>query len=236
MGRTATGPEAETSCPTAGPRIVLLPGMGADARAFEAQRAAFAQLEVPAWIEPRSGESLGQYAGRLADTIRPDGPMILGGVSLGGMLAYEMAARLRPKVLVLIASCRDPRAIRGSLYRAAGLARWTPTACFAFSKRLAPWFAGYLNVCDEETLRLTLAMYRDADPWFLRWACQAIHGWRPEPLPEIPLFHIHGTHDRLIPVANVAAHVYVPQGGHLINTTHAEQVNDFLRQVVARSL
>jgi len=210
--------------------------MGADSRGFEVQRAAFPQLEIPAWIEPRSGESLGQYAGRLADTIPPDGPMILGGVSLGGMIAYEMAARLRPKALVLIASCRSPQAIRRSLYRAAGLARWTPTCCFAFSKILAPCFAGLLNRCAKEHLRLALTMYRDANPRFLRWACQAIHDWRPDPLPGVPVFHIHGTHDRLIPAAQVSAHVYVPLGGHLINVTHADQVNDFLRQVIARAM
>jgi len=217
-------------------RLVLLPGMGADHRCFQPQRAAFGQIESPAWIRPESGESLRQYALRLADGLPQQRPMILGGVSLGGMLALEMAARLGPNAVVLIASCRHPLAIRRSLYRAAGLARWTPTACFQLSKRLAPWFAGWLNDCGKEQLRLVLDMYRETDPWFLRWACGAIHRWQPEPLTGIPVFHMHGTDDRLIPAKNVSADRYVPHAGHLVNLTHPEVVNEFLREVAEHVL
>ncbi|MFZ1934503.1 MAG: thioesterase domain-containing protein, partial [Thermoguttaceae bacterium] len=79
-------------------QLILLPGLGADHRLLEPQRAAFPQLIVPPWIPPRKHESLPQYAERMAQTVAPphDVPLVLGGVSFGGMLAYEMARWLKP--------------------------------------------------------------------------------------------------------------------------------------------
>ena len=78
------------------PRLVLLPGMGADERMFEEQRAAFPGLIVPPWLPARKRESLRDYAARMAETIRVERPFYLGGVSMGGMVALEMARYLKP--------------------------------------------------------------------------------------------------------------------------------------------
>ena len=40
------------------PRLVLFPGLAADARLFEPQRRAFPQLEVPPWLMPLADERL----------------------------------------------------------------------------------------------------------------------------------------------------------------------------------
>jgi hypothetical protein len=47
-------------------RLILLPGLGADARLFAPQAAAFKQLEVPEWLVPRRGESLEDFGRRMA--------------------------------------------------------------------------------------------------------------------------------------------------------------------------
>ena len=46
--------------------IILLSGMAADERLFEAQVAAFPNLRVQPWVPARAGESLRAYATRLA--------------------------------------------------------------------------------------------------------------------------------------------------------------------------
>lgn len=81
--------------------------MGADGRLFEPQRSAFPNLVVPQWIEPLTGESMASYASRLADTIEVRRPFFLGGVSFGGMVAFEMAEQLEPEAVFLIGSARS---------------------------------------------------------------------------------------------------------------------------------
>ena len=90
--------------PAAEPHFVLLTGLGADERLFNAQRAAFPGLVTPRWIAPWPREGLAEYAERFAAEIPISRPLVLGGCSLGGMVAYEMAHVLRPDALVLIAS------------------------------------------------------------------------------------------------------------------------------------
>src|SRR6185503_21033432 len=84
-------------------RLVLLPGLGADAALFEPQRAAFPGLEVPPWLDPHPGETLPAFAARMADRVGPTGPLVLGGVSFGGMVALEMARLVQPRAVVLVA-------------------------------------------------------------------------------------------------------------------------------------
>jgi len=217
-------------------QLILVPGLGADRRMFAHQAAAFEQLVVPRWIEPRSGETLPEYAARFARSltarsgatgvpaVRPDVPLVLGGVSLGGMIAYEMAAHLDPAALVLIATCRT----RWALARwrpLAPLARRLPRAAFHLAQWLSPVAARWFSRCPVEIGRLGVEMFRDADPRFMNWALGAIFDWRPSPLPKVPILQIHGWHDRVIPVGSVQADVVLRDGGHLINMTHPAEVN-----------
>ena len=80
-------------------QLVLVPGMGTDPRLYRPQRAAFPELISPEWLMPEPRESLVHYGERLAEGIKFDRtrPVVVGGVSLGGMLALEMAERLGGK-------------------------------------------------------------------------------------------------------------------------------------------
>ena len=44
-------------------RLVLIPGLGADERLFDAQRKAFPELHVPAWIAPESASRVIAFMG-----------------------------------------------------------------------------------------------------------------------------------------------------------------------------
>jgi hypothetical protein len=47
------------------------------------------------------------------------------------------------------------------------------------------------------------------------------------------ILHIHGQRDRMIRAARATPDLMVPNGSRLINLSHAEQVNDFIRDVLA---
>ena len=214
------------------PKLIFFPGLGADSRLFAPQQAAFPEMIVPPWIPPINGEGLADYAARMAAMIPRGEPIVLGGVSLGGMIAYEVARHVRPKAVILIASCRERKGLRIA-YRAGGVL-WPiiPKQVFRLaqlSAKPAMRLFGLVSAKHQNTL---VEMFREMDPTFMHWAVSAILHWNPPPLANVPLFHIHGRRDRMIPARRVAPDQWIPDGGHLINITHAEEVNEFIRKAI----
>jgi pimeloyl-ACP methyl ester carboxylesterase len=209
-------------------QLILLPGLGADQRQFEPQRGAFPDLLVPPWIVPRKKETLVDYAARLAKTIVPTRPTVLGGSSFGGMVAYEMARHLRPAAVVLIGSCRSPRALHPMARRLRPMVPLVAVQVFALAQWMSPLGVRMFSPFTPEQRRLCVAMFQETDCGFMKWACRAILGWAPSGLPPVPVFQIHGQKDRVMPARLAAADQLIPDGGHLINLTHAPQVNAFM--------
>ena len=79
---------------------------------------------------------------------------------------------------------------------------------------------------------LLATMFEQMDSHFMQWVVQAIMRWNPTPLEGIPVFHIHGADDFIIPARKVEADVLIPGGGHMINLSHADDVNAFLRRAL----
>jgi pimeloyl-ACP methyl ester carboxylesterase len=211
-------------------QLILLPGLGTDYRLLEPQREAFPTMIVPPWIPPRKNESLPSYAERMAATVSPprDAPLILGGVSFGGMLAYEMARHLKPKAVVLIASCRTPRSLRPFHLRARRLLPLIPVQAWSVAKLLAGPVMRVMHRRSPARREILVAMFRESDSRFMHWVVQAILNWEPAPLVGVPVFQIHGARDVMIPARRVEADVLLSGGGHLINISHADEVNSFI--------
>jgi pimeloyl-ACP methyl ester carboxylesterase len=217
-------------------QLILLPGLGADHRLFEPQREAFPQLVVPPWIPPKRRESLPDYAARMAETIKPsrDVPLILGGVSLGGMVAYEMARHLRPDALIQIASSRMRGSFRPSTRMAASTVLWVPWVplrIWSLAKVLAPPVVRMASCFGARDRRLAVTMFREMDSRFMHWALTAIFRWHPTQYDGVKIFQIHGARDLLIPARRVRADAYIADGGHMINVTHAKIVNAYIAKV-----
>jgi pimeloyl-ACP methyl ester carboxylesterase len=209
-------------------RVILIPGLGADERLFGSQRTAGLTFEVPTLPIPKRSEDMTHYALRLCDRLRLDGPCVLGGVSFGGMLACEMAAHCDARAVVLIAACRDRAAIPRYYYGAELISRLLPDVLIrrrcATSSRL---LAGIENL-DAEQFELIHDMAQRISVPFLRRTARMILGWRGSPQLSCPVHHVHGRLDRVIPVRQLRPDVIIEQGGHLINMTHAGQVNQFI--------
>jgi pimeloyl-ACP methyl ester carboxylesterase len=197
-------------------RLVLFPGLGASARLFDLQRTIPATLEVPPWIEPLRRETLADYARRLASTLRPDPPFYLGGCSFGGMIALEAARHVKPLAVILIASCRTPLSVNQAILGCAPLANAMPAWIARLSARSSP-----------PSLRDLVA----ASPELLRWGPAAITRWRGVEQLDAPIFRVHGACDRIIPLRQVRPDQVIRTGGHLINLTHAREVNAFIEHI-----
>lgn len=214
--------------------LILLSGMGADERIFRSQREQFDNLRLPGWIAPQSGDDLSQYARRMAEHVNPDGsPCFVGGVSLGGMIAIEMARHLDCRGCFLIASVRSPRELpwRARVMKPAALllppgsGGVPPTAA-----KLALAVAGrFLGPVPKSLLR----QLADADRHFLRWASMALLCWKPhEDSLAVPIRQIHGDRDHVLPHTLTTPDRLVRGGGHILPMTHAKEVNTFLRDAM----
>lgn len=227
-----------------GTRIVMLPGLGADARLFSPQLDRFAGATVPGWIPPIHGESIGAYAERFCDSaIEPAAgeDWVAVGFSFGGMVALELASRLpedrRPRAVGLISGIRSRRSISTRF-------RVLSSVGTALPEQLArPVLAGpgaglFARVCrlDRRWSDELHAMAGDLDWAFLRWACAASRRWGFDGRCPVPVSWIHGRTDAVVP--------FIPHPGfddaltllddrsHLLTWTRADEVGDWIETLV----
>lgn len=221
-------------------RLILLPGLGADGRLFGEQARAFPNLESPALIAARRGESLREYAARFADTLDLRGPLVLGGFSFGGMLAMEIVKAIGVpsgvQAVVSISGCRSKRAITPEFRRRARQVQALPPALVSAGLRLFSLRFGASEALTSEQRAVLRAMSRDADPRFFQWAAKACADWPfrgpDEEIPGIPVHQVHGEKDQTIPMVDGDPDTILAGGGHLIQFTHAAQVNAVLSKAL----
>ncbi len=209
-------------------RLILIPGMGADERLFGPQSAGGLSFEVARFPIPEPHDDMAAYAARVARTVDLSGPCIIGGVSFGGMVACELARLCNAQSVLLIASCRGSDCIPGYYAPVEWLSRLVPDAliqrrCEASSRMLAQ-----LELLTDEQYQLIRDMSLNVPVIFLRRVAKMILKWRGARSMPCPVFQIHGGKDRIIPPQRVQPDEVIPEGGHLINLKHAEQVNSFI--------
>ncbi len=216
--------------------LVLLPGLGADGRVFTRQQDAFgSQVVLPEWIEPERNEALHQYARRWGEQIAPQLPetWFLGGVSLGGMLALEMARFIEPKpqAVFLIASARDASAISSGARLLGDLTKGVPAPVLRQLCRLTAVPFVKANGGDDDLIRTFIAMTKDDDPVRLKWAMDTAVDWDGPGADESglpPVFQIHGRKDWMIRCVPEHCDEVIPDGRHLIHYTHSRTVNRWM--------
>jgi pimeloyl-ACP methyl ester carboxylesterase len=213
------------------PPIILLSGMGADARVFSKQIEAIPQIVVPAWIDPVPREPLSSYAERLASTINPGEPCFIGGASFGGFVALEMLRHLDVLGCFLIGSVRSPKEFpqHFNLLKRASCA--TDVLPFEIASLLSKAFLMSSGSLSGSHVTELLKQMSDSDASFLRWACRAVLEWEGASNPgHVPIHQIHGGKDFVLPVSNTHPDVIVAGGGHALSLSHPDEVTRFLEE------
>lgn len=211
--------------------LFLLPGIGGDERLFDAQRAV-RDIRTVIWIPPaHRRETMAQYAQRLAAQLPIDVPFDLGGSSFGGMVALELARCLAPRNVFLFGSCRSPQSIAPSLRALRWLAPVVPDRMLHPPSSLQCPVARWFGATTAAHIRIFADMLASTPLEFIRWASNAIATWKGVSELPMPIHHVHGERDRLIPVRRVHADRVISGAGHLLNVTHANDVNAFIIDV-----
>ena len=209
--------------------LYLLPGTGADHRLFhQLDLSAYDAVYVRLPIAERR-ESMADYAQRIVRTqIDTTECFALLGVSLGGMVATEIAAAYPEQVerAVIVASAKTrlelPPTYRFGrhvpVYRLVGgrAMRW-------FTKQVQPRFEPMADAQRD----LFIDMIYGKDPQFLQRAVGLMVRWEREEVPA-GITHVHGTEDRTLPVEYVEADVTVQDEGHMLTYSRPEVVEGVL--------
>jgi pimeloyl-ACP methyl ester carboxylesterase len=206
--------------------VYFISGMGADHRAFSyiTLPKGFEAIHIP-WIKPEKKEPLAAYALRLAGAIRTSEPFMLVGLSMGGMMAVEIAKKSPPVCTVLISSI-PLSAQLPAYYRVAAKLN----AGFLFPPSLLKKLVG-LKKAISPASKLVRDMFQACDNEFLKWAMTAVPGWDNHQAPQ-PLHHIHGKRDRVLPIRLTHPTKAVARAGHMLVMTHPALVNAFLADVL----
>jgi pimeloyl-ACP methyl ester carboxylesterase len=218
--------------------VYILAGLGIGPELFENLPAGSGyQFKPVKWLVPSPDESLASYAGRLCSQVDTEKPFLLAGVSFGGIVAMEMAAKLGASKVLLISSIRDKK--EGPFYF-----YWLN--CFPGKvllksvlklKNLVPQclvsFAfGVNNANGGDMLRNALNV---TDAAFLEWAIIRLLEWERSGFRG-RVIQIHGAKDRLFPIKSMRPDVVVPDAGHLLIYTHGTSVSNACDEILRTTL
>ena len=204
-------------------KVYFISGLAADSRVFK-------HIELPPgyetiyldWIDPQKEESLSSYAGRLAEKIDATQPFALIGLSMGGMMAAEIARIYRPAVTILLSSVPVHSQLPyyfSWAYRLK-LHKIVPVGLLKSASILK---RGLTPDSREDKLVLKQVI-KESDPAFIRWAMNAILSWKNEDIPQ-PYWHIHGTRDEILPLKYTRPTHLVQGGNHLMIMSKAAELN-----------
>ncbi len=211
-------------------KILLLTGMTPDHRIFDRLLPLLPTAIVVDWIPPTEHESIVSYADRLSRTVNHDEPMVVCGVSFGGIIARELAYRLNATSCVLISSVRSPRELPPWFRICRVVAPRPAAAIMNATGVIADYWPRRLR--SPATWRLRKLAGKSGE-WH-RWATAAVLNWKPSQQAElIPSFHIHGDRDTTFPIRYTRADTVIHGGGHVLPLTHFEEIAEKLRQIAA---
>jgi pimeloyl-ACP methyl ester carboxylesterase len=206
--------------------VYFISGLGADERIFKHIQlpADFQGIYLP-WIKPLVNESLESYAQRLSEGIDTSEVFFLVGLSLGGMIASEIALHHRAAKTILISSIPAAHFLPWyyKLSRFLKIHRWLPVSMI----KHAAWIKRLFSPETSEDKKMLKNMIRDCDPSFIRWGLHAILMWKNESIPS-PLIHIHGTADKILPFHFTKPTHVIKNGGHLMVLNKAREINQIL--------
>lgn len=211
-------------------KVYFIGGIGADRRLFTHVRLPRDfESEYLDWIPFKEGEGIQEYALRLAEAIDTSRPFVLIGLSLGGIMAVEIARQFPPVCTIILGSI-PLSAQLPAYFKMARKLRLPELVSGSFIKRSAIFKRMFTRESRADKL-LIRQMIRDADAAFIKWAIQAVLDWHNDVVPT-PFWHLHGTRDEMFPIWLTRPTHIIPRGGHLLVMTHAREVNDLLGDIL----
>ncbi|MBK6627959.1 MAG: alpha/beta fold hydrolase [Flavobacteriales bacterium] len=212
--------------------VHLIPGLGADHRLF-------GRIDLPGhrviahdWPTMPAGSTLADLAARLAERVDRTVPHALVGVSMGGMVAQELAALTGPQRVVIISSWKGPHEMPAPIKVLRGT-HPEKLLSRAFIQRTKPFLRWQMGATDADAIALLDALLEVHPVAQLQVQVDAVLRWNGPARPVPGLVHVHGDNDHLMPLGPIRGAVVVKGGGHLMVYTLAPTVSALVQRALA---
>ncbi|MBO9642498.1 MAG: alpha/beta fold hydrolase [Pseudacidovorax sp.] len=235
---------------TALPRLVFLPGLACDERLWEAQMPA-----MPAALRPRVADVSHHHdtleAMAAALLAQEDGPLLLAGASMGGMVAMEAARQAPGRIagLALLGTSPLPETPEMHALRSAAIEEFAAGRAEAVIRANVAFAFHPANAADPALVQRYLAMVLDAGADKLIRQNRAVMA-RPDARLHLgalrcPVLLMCGEADRLTPpdctrtlaeLLPQAEVVWLPEAGHMLTMEAPDAVNAALLRWLASLL
>jgi pimeloyl-ACP methyl ester carboxylesterase len=211
-------------------KVYFISGIAADRRVFKNIRVpAHCEIIYLNWIAPKKKESLSEYALRMAAKINTEEPFSLVGLSMGGMVASEIARQFKPVHTIIISSVPSSEDFPVYFKWASklGFHKLVPVSLgksYSIIKRL-------FTAETKEDKEILKKIIRESDPKLTRWSVDAIVNWKTTELPA-SFIHIHGTKDEVLPIRFTQPTHKIVNGGHMMIMNRADEINRILQEIL----
>jgi pimeloyl-ACP methyl ester carboxylesterase len=211
--------------------IYLIPGQGSDYRLYDNLNIDKAyDVRYIHHCTPVEGTSMREYALELSYQIDTNNPYIIIGVSLGGMLATEMADFLNPEKVIVISSakCRDELPGRYRFQKSVPLYKLVSGNV---SKKGALFLQPLVEPDSKNEEEIFQSMLENKDPDFLKRTIAMIMEWERSQYNKC-IIHIHGTKDRTIPIRRINYSYIIEGGSHMMVLTRGDEISKLVNEVL----
>jgi pimeloyl-ACP methyl ester carboxylesterase len=212
-------------------KLFLVPGLGADYRAFKNLDFEGYETAPVSWIIPEKQDTLTSYAQKLIEKYNIDEGSIVVGNSLGGMLTIEIAKKIKLNKAILISSIKTAAEAPKSFqwYRRIPLYKLVPAKVYTSSGFIIRFVMGKVS---KQNHKLFIDMLRNTPPVFAKWAIGAIMNWDNQVVPG-NVYHIHGDKDKIFPYQRLNDVTIIKGGTHIMILNRAKEINTWLENILS---
>ncbi|MEP7128399.1 MAG: hypothetical protein ABI729_06005, partial [Chitinophagales bacterium] len=188
------------------------------------------RVMAPCGSSPPNDETLQNYARNIAATIPAHEHTIFIGVSFGGILAQEVAHFYTPEKIILISSISSVKqlTIAHTLFKIFPVYEWLSAQSL---KKLIVWISHRFTKKNISESSLFENMIADADIRFIRWGIRETLHWK-QVSTNLAVIHLHGTKDRLFPIAKIPVQHSVEGGQHFMVVQKADEISLLLESLL----
>ena len=208
-----------------------MPGLAANTTIFERIQLPDTLFEMVflEWQIPLNGESLSEYAQRIAQKILHPNPVLVG-VSFGGILVQEMANFIEVRKVIIISSVKSNMEFpkRMKVARTFKAYKLFPTTWLTNVEKLIKIIFG---TTADRHIKLYQKFLSVRDKRYLDWALKQVLLWnRTEVDPKV--VHIHGDADAVFPIQYIKNCIVVKGGTHIMILSKFKWLNENLPRII----